>query len=93
MSEEQKSLVNGTCSYSRTAKIRILNLVIEQMKLMVKENQKQINLGNDVEDRQHLIEILQDEIRKNQLKIDKIMRGEKLKSNFFQRTGNDEEDI
>lgn len=89
---EKVSLVNGTASYSRTDKIRILIIVIEQMKLMIKENQKQIDLGNDVENRTHLIEILQDEIRKNNLKIDKIRRGEELKLNYFQRWS-DEEDI
>ena len=62
------------------------------MQAMIKENQRQIALSSDVEKRQHLIEILQDEIRKNQLKIDKIMRGEELKLDYFQRWS-DEEDI
>lgn len=88
----KNSLVNGTWSYTRTDKIRILTIVNAQMQAMIKENQRQIALSNDVEKRQHLIEILQDEIRKNQLKIDKIMRGEELKLDYFQRWS-DEEDI
>ena len=88
----ENSLVNGTWSYTRTDKIRILTIVNAQMQAMIKENQRQIALSNDVEKRQHLIEILQDEIRKNQLKIDKIMRGEELKLDYFQRWS-DEEDI
>ena len=88
----ENSLVNGTWSYTRTDKIRILTIVNAQMQAMIKENQRQIALSSDVEKRQHLIEILQDEIRKNQLKIDKIMRGEELKLDYFQRWS-DEEDI
>ena len=87
-----ESLINGTCSYSRTDKIRIINIIIEQMKLMIDENNKQIDLGDDVANRTHLIAILQDEIRKNNLKIDKLMRGEDLKLSYFQRWS-DEEDI
>ena len=90
--QEKVSLVNGTASYSRTEKIRILIIVIEQMKLMVKENQRQIGLGNDVENRTRLIEILEDEIRKNTLKINKLKAGESLKLNYFQRWS-DEDDI
>lgn len=86
------SIINGTFSYTRTDKIRILNIIIEQMKLMITENQRLIDGGYDVENRTHLISILQDEIRKNQLKIDKLMRGEELSVNYFQRW-NDEEDI
>lgn len=86
--EERKSLVNGTFSYSRTDKIRILNIVNEQMKAMIK------TYGEEVTDPEalHLIEILEDEIRKNELKIEKIRRGESLKLNYFQRWS-DEEDI
>lgn len=90
--QEKVSLVNGTASYSRTEKIRILIVVIEQMKLMVKENQRQIGLGNDVENRTRLIGILEDEIRKNTLKINKLKAGEPLKLNYFQRWS-DEDDI
>lgn len=90
--EEKLSLVNGTASYTRTDKIRILTLVIEQMRLMIQENQAQIDLGNDVEDRTRLISILEDEIRKNNLKINKLRRGESLKLTYFQRWS-DEDDI
>lgn len=90
--QEKVSLVNGTASYSRTEKIRILIIVIEQMKLMIKENQRQIGLGNDVENRTRLIGILEDEIRKNTLKINKLRAGEPLKLNYFQRWS-DEDDI
>ncbi len=92
MANDKKSLVNGTASYSRTDKIRILNIVIEQMKMMIKENQRQILEDNDVENRTRLINILNDEIRKNGLKIDKLKRGEELTLNFFQRWS-DSEDI
>lgn len=94
MADEQEkiSFVNGTAAYSRTEKIRILIIVIEQMKLMIKENQTQIELGNDVENRTRLIGILTDEIRKNELKIAKLRRGEPLKLNYFQRWS-DEDDI
>lgn len=92
MEDDNVSLVNGTFSYSRTDKIRILTIVIAQMTAMIAENQRQINNGDDVANRTHLITILQDEIRKNQLKIDKLMRGEKLKVNHFQRKS-DEDDI
>lgn len=90
--QEKVSLVNGTASYSRTDKIRILIIVIEQMKLMIKENQARILEDDDVENRTHLIEILTDEIRKNELKISKLRRGEPLKLNYFQRWS-DEDDI
>jgi len=89
---EKKSLVNGTASYSRTDKIRILTIVIEQMKYMIKENERQIALGDNVENRERLITILEDEIRKNNLKINKIMRGEELALTYFQRWS-DEDDI
>ncbi len=92
MANDKKSLVNGTASYSRTDKIRILNIVIEQMKMMIKENQRQILEDNDVENRTRLINILNDESRKNGLKIDKLKRGEELTLNFFQRWS-DSEDI
>ena len=89
---EKKSLVNGTASYSRSDKIRILTIAIQQMSYMVKENQRQIALGDDVANRERFIILLQDEIRKNQLKIDKLMQGEDLKLTYFQRWS-DEEDI
>lgn len=85
-------LIMGTNSFTRTDKIRIIKMVIAQMNAMIKVNQQQIDLGNDVEGRTRLIEILQDEIRKNNLKIDKLMRGEQLKLTYFQRWS-DEEDV
>ncbi len=88
----EEPLIMGTNSYTRTDKIRIIKMVIAQMNAMIKVNQQQIDLGNDVEGRTRLIEILQDEIRKNNLKIDKLMRGEPLKLTYFQRWS-DEEDI
>lgn len=88
----EEPLIMGTNSFTRTDKIRIIKMVIAQMNAMVKVNQQQIDLGDDVEARTHLIEILQDEIRKNNLKIDKLMRGEQLKLTHFQRWS-DEEDI
>ena len=92
INNEKTSLINGTASYSRTDKIRILLIVIEQMKLMIKENQRKILEDDDVENRTRLIGILNDEIRKNGLKIEKLRRGESLKLNYFQRWS-DEEDI
>lgn len=88
----EEPLIMGTNSFTRTDKIRIIKMVIAQMNAMIKVNQQQIDLGNDVEGRTRLIEILQDEIRKNNLKIDKLMRGEQLKLTYFQRWS-DEEDI
>ena len=86
--EEKASLVNGTFSYTRTDKIRILNIVNEQMRAMIK-----VYGDNPTDpDELQLIEILEDEIRKNELKIEKIRRREPLKLNYFQRW-NDEEDI
>lgn len=93
MENDNISIVNGTYSYSRTDKIRILTIVIEQMKAMVTENEKEIALEHDVENRTNLLRILNDEIRKNQLKIDKLMRGEQLAVHHFQRTGSDEADV
>ena len=93
MENDNISLVNGTYSYSRTDKIRILTIVIEQMKAMITENEKEIALEHDVENRTNLLRILNDEIRKNQLKIDKLMRGEQLAVHHFQRTGSDEADV
>ena len=90
--ETKSSLVNGTASLTRTDKIRILTLVIEQMRLMINENERLILLNDDVEGRTYLNTILQDEIRKNNLKIDKIRRGEDLQLTFFQRWS-DEDDI
>lgn len=90
--ETKSSLVNGTASLTRTDKIRILTLVIEQMRLMINENERLILLNDDVEGRTYLNTILQDEIRKNNLKIDKIKQGEDLQLTFFQRWS-DEDDI
>lgn len=92
MVKEPHSLINGTASYSRTDKIRILKIVIAQMESMIEVNQQAIDQGQSVEDHQYLIDILQDEIRKNNLKIAKLMRGEDLKLNYFQRWS-DEDDI
>ena len=90
--ETKSSLVNGTTSLTRTDKIRILTLVIEQMRLMINENERLILLNDDVEGRTYLNTILQDEIRKNNLKIDKIKQGEDLQLTFFKRWS-DEDDI
>ena len=90
--ETKSSLINGTASLTRTDKIRILTLVIEQMRLMINENERLILLNDDVEGRTYLNTILQDEIRKNNLKIDKIKQGEDLQLTFFQRWS-DEDDI
>lgn len=69
------SLVNGTFSRSFEDKIRILKIVIIHMNAMIRENRKQINNGNDVERRTHLIEILEEEIEKNQAKIEQLENG------------------
>ena len=58
MENDNISLVNGTYSYSRTDKIRILTIVIEQMKAMITENERQIDLGDDVNGRERMINIL-----------------------------------
>ena len=86
--ETKSSLVNGTASLTRTDKIRILTLVIEQMRLMINENERLSLLNDDVEGRTYLNTILQDDNRK----IDKIKQGEDLQLTFFQRWS-DEDDI
>ena len=90
---DDTSLVNGTFSYSRTDKIRILKIVNAQMQAMLTVNQNALDGGSTDQGIPKLREILQDEIRKNNLKIDKLMRGEKLKLNHFQHSENEEDDI
>lgn len=70
-----ESIVNGTFSHSFEDKIRILKIVVIHMNAMIRENRKQINEGNDVARRTHLIGILEDEIAKNEEKISMLENG------------------